>query len=102
LQQEANLYPRNRKKRLQFAKDLLAWPEDKLKRIMFTDETMLKAYPNGEMVFYRSWTYYDKKTKKSGPKKNKWHSTPVSLVLTTHLSLTLYDSQKNRRGHWVN
>ena len=43
----------NRMKRLAFCQELLTWPDEKLDRIMFTDETMVKAYPNGEKVFYR-------------------------------------------------
>ena len=35
-------------------KKLLAWEPEKLKKIMFMDETMVKAYPNGEAVFYRA------------------------------------------------
>jgi hypothetical protein len=52
----------NRAKRLAFAKDLVTWTEEKLNSIMWTDETKVQAWPNGEIVFYRA---------------------PVSKVLTT-------------------
>jgi hypothetical protein len=44
----------NRAKRIKFCKEMLTWDDEKLKRILWTDETMVKAYPNGEAVFYRS------------------------------------------------
>jgi hypothetical protein len=44
----------NRAKRLAFAKDLVIWPDAKLNRIMWTDETKVQAWPNGEIVFYRA------------------------------------------------
>ena len=45
---------KNKRLRVEFAQKLLAWDPEKLKTIMFTDETMVKAYPNGECVFYRA------------------------------------------------
>jgi hypothetical protein len=33
---------------------MLTWDDEKLKRILWTDETMVKAFLNGEVVFYRS------------------------------------------------
>jgi hypothetical protein len=44
----------NRAKRIKFCKEMLTWDDEKLKRILWTDETMVKAYPKGEVVFYRS------------------------------------------------
>jgi hypothetical protein len=44
----------NRVKRIKFCEEMLTWDDEKLKRILWTDETMVKAYPNGEVVFYSS------------------------------------------------
>ena len=45
----------NRVKRLNFCKLLLQKDDDYLSRIMWTDETKVQAYPNGECVFYRAF-----------------------------------------------
>jgi transposase len=45
----------NRAKRIEFAKKMLQKSDEELKLIMFTDETMVKAYPNGEVVYYRAF-----------------------------------------------
>lgn len=45
---------KNNKLRVECARKLLAWEPEELKKIMFTDETMVRAYPNGEAVFYRA------------------------------------------------
>jgi hypothetical protein len=45
----------NRAKRIEFAKRMLQKSDEVLKLIMFTDETMVKAYPNGEVVYYRAF-----------------------------------------------
>jgi hypothetical protein len=45
----------NRVKRLNFCKLMLQKDDDYLSRIMWTDETKVQAYPNGECVFYRAF-----------------------------------------------
>ena len=45
----------NRVKRLNFSKLMLQKDDDYLSRIMWTDETKVQAYPNGECVFYRAF-----------------------------------------------
>jgi hypothetical protein len=45
----------NRAKRIEFAKRMLQKSDEELKLIMFTDETMVKAYPNGEVIYYRAF-----------------------------------------------
>jgi hypothetical protein len=47
----------NRVKRLDFARRMLAMPDEYIAHIMWTDETKVKAYPNGELVFYRVLNY---------------------------------------------
>jgi len=44
----------SRVKRLAFAKMMLEKTEEERRSILWSDETMVKAYPNGEAVFYRS------------------------------------------------
>jgi hypothetical protein len=44
----------NKAKRVAFCTKMLQRSDDELKRILWTDETMVKAYPNGEAVFYRA------------------------------------------------
>jgi len=51
----------NRIKSLSFCKDLLTWDDARLERILFTDETMVKSYPNGEFVFYRALKFLKNK-----------------------------------------
>ena len=46
--------PANRIKRVAFATEMLQRTEEQLRNILWSDETMVKAYPNGEAVFYRS------------------------------------------------
>jgi hypothetical protein len=41
----------NRAKRIEFCKIMLEKTDEDIKRILWTDETMVKAYPNGEAVF---------------------------------------------------
>ena len=48
------LRPVNRTKRILFCTQMLHRTDEELKRILWTDETMVKAFPNGEAVFYRS------------------------------------------------
>lgn len=43
----------NRAKRIAFAKDMLTWTDEMLRNILWSDETTVKAYPNGEILFYR-------------------------------------------------
>jgi transposase len=45
----------NRVKRFDFCKLMLQKDDDYLSRIMWTDETKVQAYPNGECVFYRAF-----------------------------------------------
>ena len=45
----------NRIKRLNFANEILQKDDDYLSRIMWSDETKVQAYPNGECVFYRAF-----------------------------------------------
>jgi hypothetical protein len=45
----------NRVKRLNFCKLMMEKDDDYLSRIMWTDETKVQAYPNGECVFYRAF-----------------------------------------------
>ena len=45
----------NRVKRLNFCKLMLQKDDDYVSRIMWTDETKVQAYPNGECVFYRAF-----------------------------------------------
>lgn len=45
----------NRVKRLDFCKVMIEKDDDYLSRIMWTDETKVQAYPNGELVFYRAF-----------------------------------------------
>jgi transposase len=44
----------NRRKRLEFAKKLVEWSDEKLASILWSDETKVQAWPNGEIVFYRA------------------------------------------------
>jgi hypothetical protein len=44
----------NRVKRLNFCRLMMAKDDDYLSRIMWTDETKVQSYPNGEAVFYRA------------------------------------------------
>jgi hypothetical protein len=44
----------NRTKRIAFCTQMLQRTDEELKRILWTDETMMKAFPNGEAVFYRA------------------------------------------------
>jgi AraC-like DNA-binding protein len=44
----------NKAKRVEFAKAMLLKSDEQLKRILWSDETMVKSYPNGEAVFYRA------------------------------------------------
>ena len=46
----------NKVKRIAFCTEMLTWSDEKLKLILWSDETMVKAYPNGEAVFYRAQT----------------------------------------------
>jgi hypothetical protein len=43
----------NRQSRLAFAQSMLQKSDQYLLSILWSDETMVKAYPNGETVFYR-------------------------------------------------
>lgn len=43
---------RNRLKRVEFAKLMLNKPDEYLQNIMWSDETIVKAYPNGEITVY--------------------------------------------------
>jgi transposase len=45
----------NRVKRLNFCKRMILKDDDYFSRIMWTDETKVQAYPNGECVFYRAF-----------------------------------------------
>jgi transposase len=42
----------NRAKRIAFAKEMLTWTDEMLRNILWSDETTVKAYPNGEIVMY--------------------------------------------------
>jgi transposase len=44
----------NKRKRVAFAKLMLTKSDEYLKSIVFSDETMVKAYPNGELIHYRA------------------------------------------------
>jgi transposase len=44
----------NKIKRVEFCRDMLRKSDEELKRILWSDETMVKAFPNGEVVFYRA------------------------------------------------
>ncbi len=44
----------NKHKRVEFAKAMLLKTDEELNLILWSDETMVKAYPNGEAVFYRA------------------------------------------------
>jgi transposase len=44
----------NKEKRLAFAKKMLQLTDAEHNLILWSDETMVKAYPNGEIIFYRS------------------------------------------------
>ena len=46
----------NKAKRIAFCRQMLSRNDEELKRILWSDETMVKSYPNGEMVFYRART----------------------------------------------
>lgn len=46
----------NKEKRKVFAALMLTKDDDYLESIVFSDETMVKAYPNGEIVYYRAPT----------------------------------------------
>ena len=46
----------NKQKRMDFARLMLSKDDDYLRSIVFSDETMVKAYPNGEITYYRSPT----------------------------------------------
>ena len=46
----------NKEKRKAFATLMLTKDDDYLHSIVFSDETMVKAYPNGEIVYYRAPT----------------------------------------------
>lgn len=45
---------RNKALRVEFCRQMLTKSDDELRSILWSDETMVKAYPNGEAVFYRS------------------------------------------------
>jgi hypothetical protein len=44
----------NKKKRIDFCRLMLAKDDAYLERIIFSDETMVKGRPNGEIVFFRA------------------------------------------------
>jgi transposase len=44
----------NKRKRLDFAREMLQKDDDYLSRIMWTDETKVQVAPNGEIVFFRA------------------------------------------------
>ena len=44
----------NKAKRIAFCREMLTRSDDELKRILWSDETMVKSHPNGEWVFYRA------------------------------------------------
>ena len=46
----------NKEKRKAFATLMLTKDDDYLHSIVFSDETMVKAYPNGKIVYYRAPT----------------------------------------------
>jgi hypothetical protein len=48
------LSARNQAKRLKFCQEMLQWDDEQLGRILWSDETKVKARPNGEIVFYRA------------------------------------------------
>jgi transposase len=41
-------------KRITFCTQMMQRSDEELKRILWTDETMVKAFPNGETIFYRA------------------------------------------------
>jgi transposase len=43
---------KNRAKRVAFAKEMLALSDEKLRNIVWSDETTVKSFPNGEIVHY--------------------------------------------------
>jgi transposase len=43
----------NRAKRIAFAKEMLTWTNEMLRNILWSDETTVKSYPNGEIIMYR-------------------------------------------------
>ena len=45
----------NRLKRLNFCKDMQQKGREYFERIIWTDETMVKSHPNGEVVFFRAF-----------------------------------------------
>jgi transposase len=59
----------NKEKRLKFCKEMLEKDDDYLSRIMWTDETKVQAYPNGEAVFYRAFPEEQGGSKVVTPKK---------------------------------
>jgi transposase len=46
----------NKEERVAFARLMLTKSDDYLKSIVFSDETMVKAFPNGEITYYRAST----------------------------------------------
>ncbi|MEY4861805.1 MAG: hypothetical protein RL059_1509 [Bacteroidota bacterium] len=44
----------NKQKRVAFARLMLSKSDEYLKSIVFSDETVVKAYPNGEITYYRA------------------------------------------------
>jgi hypothetical protein len=49
----------NRQKRLEFCQDMLLKGPEYYNRIIWTDETMVKSHPNGEVTFYRAFVTDD-------------------------------------------